>query len=138
MSGGLLTPWAVAVTCVVPTVPGVQTCGRDSESQVPAQIRPLLATVATVGSLDKKENVSFRTLFLAPRAVALSAAVLPTSSERLDPTADDEVSDTLVGTILPVLTLTGLDCPQEARRMMQSTMQDSPARETNLPMNPSK
>jgi hypothetical protein len=116
----------------------VQIWGRDSESQVPAQIKPLLAMVTTVGSLDKKENVSLMTLFLAPRAVALSAAVLPTSSERLDPTADDAASDTLVGTALPVLTLVGLDCPQEARRMTQSTMQDSPARETNLPMNPSK
>lgn len=77
-------------------------------------------------------------MFLDPRAVALSADVLPTSSERLDPTADDAVRDTLVGTALPVLMLVGLDCPQEARRMRHSTMQDSPARETNLPMNPSK
>lgn len=126
------------MTCAVPTVPGVHTCGRVSESQVPAQMNPLLAIVTTVGSLDKKENVSVMTLFLAPRAVALSAVVLPTSSERFDPTADVEVSDTLVGTALPVLTLVGLECPQEARRMTQSTMQDSPARETNLPMNPSK
>jgi len=51
--GGLLTPSAVAVTWVVPTVPGVQTCGRVNESQVPAQIKPFCATVATVGLLDK-------------------------------------------------------------------------------------
>ncbi len=52
VSGGLLTPCAMAVTCATPVGPGVQIAGAMSESQVPAQAAPLVATVSTAGLLD--------------------------------------------------------------------------------------
>jgi hypothetical protein len=135
--GGLLTPSDVAVTWAVPTVPGVQTCGRVSESHVPAHMKPFSAMVKTVGLLDRNENVALMVWFCAPLAVAINAKVFPISSDTLDPTAEDVVSETLVGTAFTVATFVALDCPQEERRIRQNNIQKIPTRETNLPMNPS-
>ncbi|PYV74185.1 MAG: hypothetical protein DMG96_20905 [Acidobacteria bacterium] len=88
----------MAVSCAVPTVPGTQTCGLVSESQVPAHATPLPAIVTTVGLLDKKEKVSLIVLFRAPLAVAVKDSVFPTSSDTFKPTMEEFVSETLVGT----------------------------------------
>ena len=136
MIGELLTPCAVAVSCAVPTVPGTQTCGLVSESQVPAHAVPFPAIVTTVGLLDKKENVSLMTVFCAPLAVAMNGSVFPTSSDTFKPTADELVSETLVGTGF-VMILVVVVWPQEARNEQTRRMQANAAKETNRPMNPS-
>ena len=52
--GGLLIPCDVAVIWATPTGPGVQIWGAVSESHVPAQTRPLVATVRTEVLLERK------------------------------------------------------------------------------------
>ncbi len=126
----------MAVSCAVPTVPGVQTCGFVSESQVPAHAVPLPAIVITVGLLDRNENVSLMIVLRAPLAVAVNGSVFPTSSDTFKPTTEEFVSETLVGTGF-VMMLVVVVWPQEARKEQLKNIQANAARETNLPMNTS-
>ncbi|GAC1432862.1 MAG: hypothetical protein NVS1B11_32900 [Terriglobales bacterium] len=81
MVAGLLTPSEVAVTCATPIVPGVQTWGLLSESHVPAQAEPLLATVTTAVLLEKNEIGSLIAPLLEFCAAAENERMVPTSSE---------------------------------------------------------
>jgi len=92
--------------------------------------------VTTVGLLDKKENVSLMTVFCAPLAVGVKGSVFPTSSDTFSPTAEELVSETLVGTGF-VMMLVVVVWPQDARKEQLKNMQANAARETNLPMNTS-
>ena len=65
--------------CAVPVLPGVQTVGVVSESQVPAQATPPLDIVTTPGALDWYENVSAIGVPTELLAEAVKACVLPTS-----------------------------------------------------------
>jgi hypothetical protein len=136
--GGLVTPSAVAVICAVPTCPGVQTCGLVSESQVPAQAVPFPAMVTTAGLLDWNEKVSLRVeVAVAPLAIAVKINVWPTSNETFEETADDVVSETLVGTVFGT-TLVDLLLLQEIQRKQLRRAHASDMRETTLPIKPSK
>lgn len=52
VTGGLETPFAIAVTRATPVPLGVHTTGAATESHTPPQARPLFETVSTLGSLD--------------------------------------------------------------------------------------
>lgn len=67
----------------VPTPPGVQTTGVETLSHVPAQTRPLLAMLTTLGLLLRYAKVAFSGLFVPLRAVAENCVVLPSSTETL-------------------------------------------------------
>jgi len=81
VTGGLLTPWAIAVTCAVPVVPGVQIVGTVRESQVPAHALPFSATVTTAELLDWNEKVSVIVVPALFLAVALRGWVFPNSKD---------------------------------------------------------
>jgi len=69
--------------------------------------------------------------------MAVKPSVFPTSNETFNQTADELVKEMLVGTGL-TMTFVVLLCPQDARKAQDRNMQPKAARETNLPMDPSK
>lgn len=133
MTGGLLTPCAVALTCATPTGPGVQTWGLVKEFHVPAQAVPLLAMVRIAGLLDSNENVSVRVALRMFLAVAVKTWVWPTSSDAFGVGVRVTLAGTGFGTTFVVLLV-----PQPARKKQKNKripVRDVP--EANLPMNPS-
>lgn len=133
MTGGLGTPLAIAVTCAIPVAPGVQRVGVVKESQLPAQAKPVSATVTMFGAVDSKVNVSGTVVPKLFSATAVNVRVFPTSNDAFGAGVRVTIAGTTSGVTLVALLLL-LQAVRKKQPGNARAMQTAEVRKANLPM----